>query len=300
VPQPGNTPDARGYHVLPAFFDMESWNFEYSHKDSSNYPWESFGAGGLYECPYHVDHGASYSAHVHMDAQFPGDFHQGLFNGVHVTTQKYWLTGNRDYWVNLEFLTLTGPAECIEATAVFASGDMSTGQWGNCGTTPNEGPVASFSYACTDLDCTFDGNGSSDPDGTVNEYIWEFGDGTSAAGAVAGHGYAIPGTYAVLLTVTDDDGATGSSQQNVTVEVPGSGEITATVSTNRKRNRIAVRWSGAVGNGVDIYRNGQLAVSTSNDGGWNDRNVSTGNFYAYRVCESGSDIACSDEATIDL
>ncbi len=130
VEQPGNTPNILGYDVLPPFFDMEAANFQYSHKNSSSFPWASFSAGGVNECPYHQDHGPSYNANVHLDAQHPLDFHQGLFNGVHITTTKYW--PNSDYWVKLDFLQLQGPAQCIEATATFASGDTTVSQWGQC------------------------------------------------------------------------------------------------------------------------------------------------------------------------
>jgi murein DD-endopeptidase MepM/ murein hydrolase activator NlpD len=300
IPQPGNTPDSNGYHVLPPFFDMESWNFEYSHKDSSNYPWEEFGAGGLYQCPYHTDHGASYSAHVHMDAANPVSDFEGLFNGVHVQTGKYWLQGNRDYWVDLEFLALQGPAACIEATAVFASGDQASAHWGDCGGAGNTPPTASFGFSCTGLDCSFDGGASFDNDGSVVDYEWSFGDGGVASGSVAGHGYTVAGSYPVSLTVTDDGGATGFLQQVITVEEPVSSNITASVSTNRKRNRVSVDWTGAVSTGVDIHRNGELVASTANDGRWNDRGVSTGNSYAYKVCEQGSAVECSPGVSIDL
>lgn len=300
VPQAGNTPNAEGYHELPPFFDMEAWNFEYSHKDSSSYPWEEYGAGGLFECPYHADHGTSYSAHVHMDAQHPDSTFEGLFNGVHVITGKYWLNGNRDYWLELEFQALQGPAACIEATAVFASGDMTTSQWGNCGGVPNQPPVAQFGYSCDALSCSFDATGSNDPDGTVDSFSWEFGDGFSSSGSSPGHDFASPGTYTVTLTVTDNEGAEDSIQHLVTVDEPVASNISATVSTNKKGNRVAVRWNGAVSNNVDIYRNGVLQTTTTNDGAWNDRQVSGGNTYSYQVCEAGSLTECSAPAEITL
>jgi PKD repeat protein len=64
---------------------------------------------------------------------------------------------------------------------------------------------------------TFDGSGSSDPDGRVVAWHWTFGDGASAAGGSAPHTYARPGTYTVGLTVSDDSGSTGSATQQVTV-----------------------------------------------------------------------------------
>ena len=52
---------------------------------------------------------------------------------------------------------------------------------------PNQLPTASFTTTCTDLDCTFDGTGSSDPDGTISSYAWDFGDGATATGPTPSH-----------------------------------------------------------------------------------------------------------------
>jgi len=133
LPQSGDTPDARGYYVEPSFFNMNSWNFMFSHKDSSAFDWESFGAGGVNECPYQADHGPSYNANVHMDQQHPDNPLEGQFNGLHIRTLRYWPSDQGDYQVNLEFIALRGEATCIEATATFASGDTTTVHWGDCG-----------------------------------------------------------------------------------------------------------------------------------------------------------------------
>jgi PKD repeat protein len=77
-------------------------------------------------------------------------------------------------------------------------------------------PVASFTVACTDLTCDFDAGGSTD-DGTIVSYAWTFGDGGTATGVTASHGYAADGIYTVTLTVTDDQGATDSIAQQVSV-----------------------------------------------------------------------------------
>ena len=81
--------------------------------------------------------------------------------------------------------------------------------------TPSQAPVADFTAipapaAGTSL---FDARASSDPDGAVARYDWDFGDGTTApnGGSVVGHVYATPGARTVTLTVTDADGT--STQQ---------------------------------------------------------------------------------------
>ena len=80
-------------------------------------------------------------------------------------------------------------------------------------------PIASFHDSCVDLQCGLDGTLSLDPDGTIAGHAWDFGDGTTGSGATAGHTYAAAGTYDVTLTVTDDDGLTGTRVLPVTVVV---------------------------------------------------------------------------------
>ncbi|MFD1686727.1 PKD domain-containing protein [Halobellus litoreus] len=86
----------------------------------------------------------------------------------------------------------------------------------------NQGPTASVTLSPTDPEVgqtvSFDASGSSDPDGSIASYEWNFGDGTAATGATPSHAYDSTGTYQVNLTVTDDDGATATDTTEVTVE----------------------------------------------------------------------------------
>ena len=85
----------------------------------------------------------------------------------------------------------------------------------------------------------FDGTGSSDPDGTVVTYSWDFGDGSPVvtgdafeAGMVF-HSFGADGVYTVTLTVTDDQGATSDPTApgaTVTVTI-GTGVPTTTTTT---------------------------------------------------------------------
>ena len=87
----------------------------------------------------------------------------------------------------------------------------------------NTAPTAAFTATESGLSVTFDAGGSSDGDGSVAGYAWDFGDGqTSSTGPTVTHAYAAAGTYPVTLTVTDDDGARDDVTRDVSVEdVPG-------------------------------------------------------------------------------
>ena len=77
---------------------------------------------------------------------------------------------------------------------------------------------------------TFSAASSSDPDGEIVSYAWDFGDGnsTETGEPQVQHSYASPGLYKVTLTVTDDDGATNSTY--VRVIILSQQEHTATVA----------------------------------------------------------------------
>ena len=85
---------------------------------------------------------------------------------------------------------------------------------------PNTPPVAAFSFSCTDLTCALDAGASYDPDGSLVSYAWNFGDGANGSGITANRSYAAAGGYSVTLTVTDNQGATATAAQNVTVSAP--------------------------------------------------------------------------------
>jgi len=64
---------------------------------------------------------------------------------------------------------------------------------------------------------TFDASTSTDPDGEIARYAWDFGDGMAATGATVAHPFTTPGLHAVTLTVTDSDGKSATSTQTVRV-----------------------------------------------------------------------------------
>jgi len=90
---------------------------------------------------------------------------------------------------------------------------------------PNIDPVADFSYSplnpVSRETIYFNAQASSDSDGTINSYVWDFGDGNSGRGKKPTHQYNVDPfsykTYTVTLTVYDNDGAQGSVSKEITV-----------------------------------------------------------------------------------
>ena len=91
---------------------------------------------------------------------------------------------------------------------------------------------------------------SSDPDGQVVGWSWNFGDESGPETVKEPvHDFAEFGTYAVTLTVTDDDGATGTVTTNVVVSPAPAPSIT-TVGSAASPNANATAWSVAVPSAV--------------------------------------------------
>ncbi|MCL0042706.1 PKD domain-containing protein, partial [Thermodesulfovibrionales bacterium] len=87
-----------------------------------------------------------------------------------------------------------------------------------------QSPIATFTYSPEEMiagqPITFDASGSSDPDGQIISYEWDFGDGTSRTGKVVEHTFALAGDYTVTLTITDNHGVVNTSSKIVTARVP--------------------------------------------------------------------------------
>jgi PKD repeat protein len=82
---------------------------------------------------------------------------------------------------------------------------------------------------------SFNGSGSSDSDGSIISYAWDFGDGDSSIGSVVSHTYSTAGAYTASLTVTDNDGATDTDTVLVTI----SESSTPPPSTNKTPKAVA-------------------------------------------------------------
>lgn len=78
----------------------------------------------------------------------------------------------------------------------------------------NQPPSAVLTYTQSGSIFTFDASGSSDPDGTIAEYKWDFGDGSTATGITASHQFP-SGTYNVTLTLIDINGGVALVQKKI-------------------------------------------------------------------------------------
>jgi photosystem II stability/assembly factor-like uncharacterized protein len=85
----------------------------------------------------------------------------------------------------------------------------------------NRPPVASFDFLTSGLSVAFTDT-STDPDGTVVSWLWDFGDGTTSSGQDPSHVFPGADTFHVRLTVTDNEGATDDALRFIVVQ-PGPG-----------------------------------------------------------------------------
>lgn len=186
-------------------------------------------------------------------------------------------------------LTVTDNDGLIDSTTVSVPVEVS-----------NQSPVADFSFSCTDLDCSFV-DSSSDADGSIASWNWDFGDGNSSTTQNPTHSYAAAGTYDALLTVTDDGGAQDAITYSVTVEEP---VINISLTADEKTfffffKYVELDWTGATSSQVDIYRNNSVISTTNNDGNYvyfPPLFVSTNG--TYKVCQAGTSI-CSDDVIVN-
>ena len=148
-------------------------------------------------------------------ASYAWDFGDGSTGTGATATRVYAAAGT--YQVKLTVTDNGGATDSVTKAVVVKS---------------NQAPTASFTSTVTELTASVDGSGSTDADGTVASYAWDFGDGRTGTGATATRTYAASGTYQVKLTVTDNEGATGTVTRSVTVAGPLARDAFARTATN--------------------------------------------------------------------
>lgn len=151
-------------------------------------------------------------------------------------------TSGKLYRIGFNRGVVSGTAEMVDQSMDWRSRGGFI--WNGSPALPQSDPIAVFDTTCADLHCAFDATGSSDPDGRVAQWNWDFGDGTVASGETAEHTYDADGTYTVSLTVTDNRGRTNTSSQALSVQSTPVPEVdfraAAASSTNSSRASVSV------------------------------------------------------------
>ncbi len=99
----------------------------------------------------------------------------------------------------------------------------------------------------------FSSAGSNDSDGSITGYAWDFGDGNTSSAENPSHTYSSAGNYTVSLTVTDNDGGTGTDATTADIAPPAN--VPPTAEANGP-------YTGTVGVAVQF----SSAGSTDSDG----------------------------------
>jgi PKD repeat protein len=129
----------------------------------------------------------------------------------------------------------------------------------------NQPPIANFTYEPNEINAgelVFFNSTSYDPDGTIINWTWDFGDGTQAYDENTTHTYSDNGNYEVNLTITDNDNATAFIVKNIiagnqppnadftfTPEYPFSNEIIYFTDNSTDPDGIIVTWQWDFGDG---------------------------------------------------
>ena len=136
-------------------------------------------------------------------------------------------------------------------------------------TPPNQPPTANFTSSCSGLACSFTST-SSDPDGSIASYSWNFGDGATSTAQNPSHTYAAGGTYSVTLQVTDNQGAQSTTtSKNVTVTQPNSPPV---VNAGGDESAVTGLLYSSTQSFSDANGNGPWSYQID----WGDGSVSTG------------------------
>ncbi|MGO4956995.1 PKD domain-containing protein [Luteococcus sp. Sow4_B9] len=141
----------------------------------------------------------------------------------------FWRVGGDSSWSGSPWFTGQ-----LDETAVYhgvLSADQVRAHYRASAAAQNQKPVAAFTVSCEGDTCTFDASGSTDPDGVVGSWTWDFGDGTRAQGRTATRTFTAQQPQQVTLTVTDDQQATASTTQTVDVAVQNKAPVADIAAT---------------------------------------------------------------------
>lgn len=110
---------------------------------------------------------------------------------------------------------LFGTTNSVFAQTEFA-GSLNTVSISDAAGT-NKPPTAVFTYSQIENVFTFDASSSTDPDGSITDYTWDFGDGTKANGQISSHEFDTTSNAQIALTITDNAGGIAITYEALSV-----------------------------------------------------------------------------------
>jgi glucose/arabinose dehydrogenase len=240
---------------------QDSWEEVNIGKAGANYGWPmcegycASHAGPLHAYPHPADGGMSIAGAAFYDAsQFPSEYRGSYFFGDYVGGFIKRLTPDG---TAVDFLSdlvtpvdvKVGPDGSLYYLSIW-TGEVHKVQYV---AGPNGPPSASAISVpgASPANFSFDGSASSDPDGDLLNYRWDFGDGSSAGGTKTAHTYAFPGQYAVTLTVDDGIGGTSATTIMVTVGSPPTGAIGGPATGTKYNAGDTISFSGSAADAQD-------------------------------------------------
>lgn len=133
----------------------------------------------------------------------------------------------KDYVGNMKiylcFLVLTAACLSTILNTAFCQtefqGSLNSVKISDVGGT-NTPPNAQFTYSQDGASYTFDASGSTDTDGTITEYKWDFGNGVLFTGVSVTYNHSEGTDFQATLTVVDDAGGVTLIQKDISVAVP--------------------------------------------------------------------------------
>jgi len=202
------------------------WNFGDGQTSNAANPTHQYAEAGLFNATLTVtdDQGALVSAATQVtitDGNGGGECNLPTYNAG-----NQYATDDRVSHQGRAYLCLVGGWCSSDQTWAYEPGKGLYWQhaWqdqGACGEGNNQSPIANANGPYTgtiNSSIMFSSRGSSDPDGTIDQFRWNFGDGSESTLANPTHQYSSAGQYTATLTVTDNLGAENTTSTRVTIQ----------------------------------------------------------------------------------
>jgi PKD repeat protein len=203
------------------------------------------------------------------------------------------------------FVASDGTAQSNVATVSLTISPVNDPPTASVTVTPLTGPAP--------LTITGDASTSSDLEGPLASYAWDFGDGTTASSVITSHTYPSAGSYLLTLTVTDLEGASASASTTIlvsstanqpptvdagldqTITLPAAASLDGTVTDDglpTPPGAVTTSWSLVSGPGTVTFGDAAAVDTTAS--------ISLDGTYVLRLSASDGELTASDEVTITV